>query len=225
MLRRSGLAGPRTAAAMGAASALMLGTSVALPLLSVPAIVLGAPVDHSLLSALWLGGIALAVLGAGIVSAFAFDRPLELAGEGLQWTLNRVPRRKQRVEGLTVKLLAERDFIKRTLGDRLFRAIGAATAKSVFDYLVLICCLRALGAHPRPSLVLLAYVTASLLGMIPATPGGLGFVEAGLVGTLALAGVSAGDAVVATLSYRLVSFWLPIPIGGVAYVWYRRRYP
>jgi uncharacterized membrane protein HdeD (DUF308 family) len=54
---------------------------------------------------------------------------------------------------------------------------------------------------------------------------GLGFVEAGLVGTLTLAGVPAHDAVLATLTYRLVSYWLPIPAGGLAYVVFNRRYP
>jgi hypothetical protein len=49
-------------------------------------------------------------------------------------------------------------------------------------------------------------------------------VEAGLTGTLALAGVGAGAAVVATLAYRLVSFWLPIPAGAVAAIVHRRRY-
>ena len=81
-----------------------------------------------------------------------------------------------------------------------------------------------MGATPRASLVLLAFCTASLLGNLPLTPGGLGFVEAGLTGTLALAGVGAGAAVVATLAYRLVSFWLPIPAGAVAAVMHRHRY-
>jgi uncharacterized membrane protein YbhN (UPF0104 family) len=30
---------------------------------------------------------------------------------------------------------------------------------------------------------------------------------------------------VATLAYRLVSFWLPIPAGGIAYLMFRHRYP
>ena len=60
-----------------------------------------------------------------------------------------------------------------------------------------------MGAHPRPSLVLLAFFAAQLLGTLPLTPGGLGFVEAGLTGTLALAGVGTGEAVLATLAYRL----------------------
>ena len=65
--------------------------------------------------------------------------------------------------------------------------------------------------------------TAQILSLIPATPGGLGFVEAGLVGLLALAGVDAGTAAVATLGYRLVSYWLPLPAGLVAYILARRR--
>jgi uncharacterized membrane protein YbhN (UPF0104 family) len=32
------------------------------------------------------------------------------------------------------------------------------------------------------------------------------------------------EALTATLLYRLVSFWLPIPAGGVAYLLFRRRY-
>ena len=44
--------------------------------------------------------------------------------------------------------------------------------------------------------MLLAYAAAVVLGMIPATPGGLGFVEAGLTGLLALAGVAGGAAAV-----------------------------
>ena len=62
------------------------------------------------------------------------------------------------------------------------------------------------GARPRASLVLLAYVVAALLGMVPITPGGLGFVEVGLVATLGLAGVGVADATLAhaRLSSRLV---------------------
>jgi uncharacterized protein (TIRG00374 family) len=92
-----------------------------------------------------------------------------------------------------------------------------------FDYLALLCALRAVGANPQPSLVLLAYAAAVVLALIPLTPGGLGFVEAGLVGTLKLAGVAASDALAATLLYRIVSFWLPLPAAAVAYVLFRWR--
>jgi uncharacterized protein (TIRG00374 family) len=57
------------------------------------------------------------------------------------------------------------------------------------------------------------------------TPGGLGFVEAGLTSVLVLAGVEAHAAVVATLLYRLVSYWLPIPVGALAWAGWRLRRP
>ena len=41
---------------------------------------------------------------------------------------------------------------------------------------------------------------------------------------LVLAGVSGPDAAIATLAYRLVSYWLPLPAGLIAYGMYRRRY-
>ncbi len=126
--------------------------------------------------------------------------------------------------GLPQELIADRDFIRKTLGERWQRALVAAAANTGFDYLALLFALRAVGAVPRPSLVLLAYAAAAMLALIPLTPGGVGFVEAGLVGTLTLAGVSGSDALAATLLYRLVSYWLPLPAGGVAYVLFQRRY-
>jgi uncharacterized protein (TIRG00374 family) len=72
--------------------------------------------------------------------------------------------------------------------------------------------------------VLLAYYASMVLAMIPITPGGLGFVEAGLTGLLALAGVAAGDSELAVLAYRLVSVGLPLRAGGVAAALHRRRY-
>jgi uncharacterized protein (TIRG00374 family) len=82
--------------------------------------------------------------------------------------------------------------------------------------------LYAVGAEPRASLVLLAFCAAQLLGTMPLTPGGLGFVEAGLTAMLALAGVPAGAAVLATFAYRLFSYWLPLPVGLLAYGWHAR---
>ena len=81
----------------------------------------------------------------------------------------------------------------------------------------------AVGADASLSLVLLAYVGAQLLAQIPVTPGGIGVVEAGLAATLALAGLTAGQAALATLAYRLASYWLMLPAGLAAWVVHRRR--
>jgi uncharacterized protein (TIRG00374 family) len=128
------------------------------------------------------------------------------------------------MRGLPERFPRERDRVRHTLGERWWEALLYASGRWVLDYLALLGALTAVGANPRPSLVLLAYCAAQALGSLPLTPGGLGFVEAGLTGTLALAGVPAAQAVVATLAYRLVSYWLPIPAGGVAAIVHRRRY-
>jgi uncharacterized protein (TIRG00374 family) len=224
MLRRAGFDAGEATAGLGASTAMQIATSLALPLFALPAIVAGAPVPRGLATSAYLGAAVLLLLLAGGVLAFATDQPLRLAGRGLQRLLNATVRRGRKVTGLPEELLAQRDFVRSILEDRWVSALAAAAANTAFDYAALLLVLRAVGADPRPSLVVLAYTGAELLALLPFTPGGLGFVEAGLVGTLTLAGVSAEDAVVATFAYRLVSFWLPVPAGAVAYVLFRRRY-
>jgi uncharacterized protein (TIRG00374 family) len=224
MLQRAGVPAGRAAGALTAATLLQIGARLALPVLALPAIVAGAPVARGLSTAAYLGAVVLVLLVAGGVLAFAFDQPLEAAGRALQWTLNATVRRHRKITGLPERLLVLRDFVRTTIGRRWKAAVLSAAGSTGFDFLALLCALRAVGAQPQPSLVLLAFSAAGLLALIPLTPGGLGFVEAGLVGTLTLAGVSASDAVLATLAYRFVSFWLPIPAGGVAYAAFRRRY-
>jgi uncharacterized protein (TIRG00374 family) len=212
------------AAGFSATAAIRLAATLALPIVALPALLGGARVDHSLATAAYLGaaafGLALLV-GALVMST---DRPLELTGRAGQWLLNKTVRRQRTpMTDLPQRLLEVRDFVRRTLGTRWKTALLTAVGTIGLDYLALLCALRAVGAEPQPSLVLLAYTAAAVLALIPLTPGGLGFVEAGLVGTLKLAGVAAPAALAATLLYRIVSFWLPLPAAGVAYALFRRR--
>jgi len=224
MLVRGGVPAAAAASGMTASSLLLFGTLLALPLLATPAIIGGVAVDPHLTKAA-LAGAVLFILMVGVGAACVLsDRPLELLGRAAQAIRNRVRPQREPLTGLPQRLREERDVILRVLGRQWWQALLLASGRWVLDYLTLIAALYALGAEPRASLVLLAFCAAQLLGTLPLTPGGLGFVEAGLTGTLALAGVGGGAAVVATLAYRLVSFWLPIPAGAVAAVIHRRRY-
>jgi uncharacterized membrane protein YbhN (UPF0104 family) len=224
MLVRGGCPPAAAASGMTASSLLLFGTLLALPLLATPAIIGGVGVDPHLAKAALAGGVLFVLMVAVGVACAIWDRPLELLGGAAQATINRVRRGHEPVTGVPERLLRERDIILRVLGREWWEALLLAAGRWVLDYLTLIAALYAVGATPRASLVLLAFCAAQLLGTLPLTPGGLGFVEAGLTGTLALAGVGAGAAVVATLAYRLVSFWLPIPAGAVAAIIHRRRY-
>lgn len=65
--------------------------------------------------------------------------------------------------------------------------------------------------------LLVAYGLANIFAAIPITPAGLGVVEGVLIPTLVGFGVPHSQAILAVLAYRLVNFWIPIPIGGAAY--------
>jgi hypothetical protein len=224
ILRRAGVDTGEATAAFGTSTLLQIATALALPILALPAMLGGAPVNHDLATAAYLGIAVLAALLAATSAAFVYHEPLELAGRAAQWLLNKTIRRRKPLTGLSHKFIVDRDFVRATVGERWRAATLAAAGNTGFDYLALLSALRGVGAAPRPSLVVLAYAAAELLALIPLTPGGLGFVEAGLVGTLTLAGVPAHDALTATLLYRLVAYWLPLPVGGIAYVLFRRRY-
>ena len=142
----------------------------------------------------------------------------------MQRVRNRLRRGSPPLTQLPQRLLRERDRILATLGPRWKRALAASVGRWAFDYATLLAALAAVGSTPRWSLVLLAFCAAQLLAQIPVTPGGLGFVEAGLTATLALAGVGAGDAVLATFAYRLFTYWLPLPLGLLGAALHRRRY-
>jgi hypothetical protein len=214
MLVQSGLPGPQTAAALTAVNVLVFAVVLALPVLAIPGLARGE-VNRNLLEAGIAALVAFAII-AGLGALFlTTDRPLAWVGRVAQRVRNRLRRKREPMTTLPDRLLRERDRILATLGPRWKRALLATVGRWILDYMTLLAALAAIGSHPRPSLVLLAYCGARALANIPVTPGGLGFVEAGLTAMLALAGVSPGDAVLATFAYRLFSYWLPLPFGLV----------
>jgi uncharacterized protein (TIRG00374 family) len=181
-------------------------------------------VPSGLAQSAWLGAVVF-VLAMAVGAVFVTtDGPLRATGRTIQAIRNRLRRTGDPLTDLPDRLVAERDQVRATLGRRWWEALLSALGNWLFDYLALLAALAAVGSQPRPTLVLLAYVASMVLGMIPITPGGLGFVEAGLTATLHLAGVSTADAVLATLAYRLVSYWLPLPAGLIAATLHRRRF-
>jgi len=101
--------------------------------------------------------------------------------------------------------------------DRRNVALLFALGNWVLDATALWVCLAAFGEVVQPGLLLAAYGAANLLGLLPLTPGGLGVVEGVLIPGLLAFGVGGGAAVLGVLSWRVIQFWLPIPVGGIAY--------
>jgi len=90
-----------------------------------------------------------------------------------------------------------------------------------FDISVLWAMFHAFGSPPPFTVIWMAYFIGMLGNLLP-LPGGLGGVEGGMIGALAAFGVDFNLAVLAVLSYRGISFWLPTLPGGVAYLQLRR---
>ena len=90
-----------------------------------------------------------------------------------------------------------------------------------FDIATLWTCFHAFGSPPTVAVLVMAYFVGALANALP-LPGGLGGVEAGMVGAFLAFGTHASLAILAVLSYRLISFWLPTVPGAAAYLQLRR---
>ena len=66
------------------------------------------------------------------------------------------------------------------------------------------------------SRLLVAYGVANIAAAIPFTPGGLGVVELTLIGILVGFGPPRAIVILGVVGWRLVNFWLPIPVGGIS---------
>ena len=95
------------------------------------------------------------------------------------------------------------------LGGNLLLTLGYGVA--------LYASVAAVGAEIPIATATLIYVSGNAVGSIVPTPGGLGAVEAALTAGLTAAGVPAGEAFSAVILFRLITFWLPIPVGWFAW--------
>jgi uncharacterized protein (TIRG00374 family) len=85
-----------------------------------------------------------------------------------------------------------------------------------FDIAVLWVSFRAFGPSPPGAVIVMSYYLGTLGNALP-LPGGIGGVEAGMIGAFVAFGVPARLAVLAVLAYRTISYWLPTVPGAIAY--------
>jgi uncharacterized protein (TIRG00374 family) len=102
--------------------------------------------------------------------------------------------------------------------DRLRMVVALGAANWLFDAAALWIMLSAFGHRPGVIGLLVAYGLANVMAAIPISPGGLGVIEAILIPTLVGFGTPLAEASIGVVAYRLINFWLPIPVGAASYV-------
>lgn len=97
------------------------------------------------------------------------------------------------------------------------RAVAGALASAVVNWALDIICLVAAAAACQVTLqwwrLALIYLAVQVVRQVPLTPGGVGLIEASMLAGLVTAGVPEVTAAAVVLLYRLVSFWLMLPLG------------
>ena len=227
MLAGTGIDTVQAAGGLAVSSIIGVGALFALPIFALPIIVGGEAVSAGLVHAGELGAVGFVLIVAIGVVVLRSDKTLLTLAKVINWVFSKIPGQKDRRRNagdLGKRLIDERNQVRSDLGKNWWKAILLVAGRIGFDYGSLLAILRATGTRPNPSLVLLAYAATAVLALLPLTPGGLGLVEASLSGLLVLADIPSANAVVATLAFRLGSYWLPTIAGGVCYWLYRRRY-
>ncbi len=97
-------------------------------------------------------------------------------------------------------------------------ALGAAVANWLTDLICLLAAARAFGIGIGVLELATVYLTVQIVRQIPLTPGGIGVIELSLLTGLVSAGAGESPAAAAVLAYRLLSCWLIIPVGLLAWL-------
>ena len=223
--RRRGLDPATTGTAMWAASLL---SSATLGLLLPVGAVLGMLGGH-------LGGVGVStvVVAIAVVAVTAFapvalhdpdafaDRVGELVGRYVPALLRRRLDPDALVAGLRRGAANLHDLAR----DRtVLKVAGAwAAANWLLDVVVVVVLAVTVGHGTPLSAILIAYVVAQFAAAVPLTPGGVGIVETAMIGVLVASGAPAAAATATVLGWRLISHWLPIPVGLALIPTLRRR--
>jgi len=215
LMTNTGVAPSDVGFALGAQG---IGSAIVLNVLLWVALIVSIPVWGFSAVYLLAAGVGALLLIASLMLLLVFTRGEERVGAALERVGNRVPF----IDGAVLR----RSFVQvakrlADLGQHRSVLIWAgvwAAANWLLDAASLAVFVGAFGHWVNPDGLLVAYGLAYVLAAIPLTPGGLGVVEATLTSLLVGFGTPRGVATLGVVAYRLVNFWLPIPLGGFTYL-------
>jgi uncharacterized protein (TIRG00374 family) len=215
LMTRSGVPGPDAAFAVsvrGLGSALVLNALLWMALMiSIPTTGFDPVYTTAAVVALLLGGAFAALVLLLLQERPGTERLVRRVAAALPFLdEERVPEILRHLAERLRELGRDRGVLVRATGWSAAYWLGQAVALWVF--------LAAFGYSADPVSLMVAFGVANVVGVIPVTPRGLGVLEATLIPLLVGFGAGRTQATLATLAWRFVGFWLPIPAGGLAYL-------
>jgi uncharacterized protein (TIRG00374 family) len=214
LMTTAGVPGPDAGFALATAG---LGSAVVLNVILWIALLVSIPAAG--FNPLYVTAAILGVLIMGVFAAIVVGliKGEDVAERALRSVARRVRFLNEERTGNAVKSIAKR--LRELLAEPqlLRRVVIWAVVNWLLDAASLWIFLRAFGASIRPDGLLVAFGLANVLAALPITPGGLGIVEGVLIPTLVGFGADRTSAALAVASYRLVQYWMTLPLGGAAY--------
>jgi uncharacterized protein (TIRG00374 family) len=101
-------------------------------------------------------------------------------------------------------------------------AVGGAVGFWAANIAVLWASFEAFGGDVPFGVLVQGFFVGMAANLIPSPAGGVGSVDAGMIGAFVLFGIDESIVFPAVLSYRVIAFWLPIPPGIVAFIQLRK---
>ena len=160
-------------------------------------------------------GVLLLALAAGLV--YLLIEGTALAERVLRAIFRKLPYVEEETAARFVHQTADRIQDLAQQPELVRRGVLWATANWLLDAACLWVLLHAFGYTMNPINLIVAYGVIGVVASIPITPGGLGVVETALPALLVTFGAPFQAATFAVLSWRLIQFWMPIPVGGLSY--------
>jgi len=101
-------------------------------------------------------------------------------------------------------------------------AVGGAVGFWAANIAVLWASFEAFGGDVPFAVLVQGFFVGMAANLIPSPFGGVGSVDAGMIGAFVLFGIDESIVFPAVLTYRVIAFWLPVPPGIVAFFQLRK---
>lgn len=199
-----------------------------MPIVALALLVVGGDANSQLVLASIIGLAVLVVSIAGLVGLLRSESVARRLGRTAQsvigWAMGLF--HKSGPTELDDKAATFREDSRDLLSSRWHWLTLATVVGHTSLFLVLLITLRVVGIESSDLTwveALAGFSFARLITAIPLTPGGVGLIELGYVGAYTQFGAGENAVVAAVLVFRVVSYLLPIPLGGLAYVLWSRN--